>query len=42
MTVERRLEPSMERREYSRGEGYNNGYANKESNMYATQAAAVP
>ncbi|KAG5391443.1 hypothetical protein IGI04_021406 [Brassica rapa subsp. trilocularis] len=28
---------------YSRGQGYNNnGYANQESNMYATEAAAVP
>ncbi|CAN6998188.1 unnamed protein product [Brassica rapa subsp. trilocularis] len=27
---------------YSRGQGYNNGYANQDSNMYATAAAAVP
>ncbi|KAF8096663.1 hypothetical protein N665_0304s0028 [Sinapis alba] len=27
---------------YSRGQGYNNGYANQDSNMYATEAAAVP
>ncbi|KAG5388026.1 hypothetical protein IGI04_029567 [Brassica rapa subsp. trilocularis] len=27
---------------YSRGQGYSNGYANQDSNMYATAAAAVP
>lgn len=27
---------------YSRGQGYNNGYANQDSNMYANAAAAVP
>jgi RNA recognition motif-containing protein len=27
---------------YARGQGYNNGYANQDSNMYATAAAAVP
>ncbi|KAF3609421.1 hypothetical protein DY000_02048356 [Brassica cretica] len=27
---------------YSRGQGYNNGYGNQDSNMYATSAAAVP
>ncbi|KAG2328366.1 hypothetical protein Bca4012_037538 [Brassica carinata] len=27
---------------YSRGQAYNNGYANQDSNMYATAAAAVP
>ncbi|VVB00738.1 unnamed protein product [Arabis nemorensis] len=27
---------------YSRGQGYNNGYANQDSNMYANATAAVP
>ncbi|KAF8093663.1 hypothetical protein N665_0381s0023 [Sinapis alba] len=27
---------------YSRGQGYSNGYANQDTNMYATAAAAVP